>query len=291
MPSFGLRGNIHITETQIKLPSIGWLRLAEHGYLPTSKRARILSATVSERGSDWFVSVQVEEEVAEPMPAMGPALGVDLGIHALAVVSDGTRYDNIKPLAIAHRKIRRLSKELARRTKGGANWHKTKASLGKAHTRVRHMREHYLHDISAGIIGKGPSALGIEDLNIKGMVQNRHVARAISDLGMHELRRQLIYKAEWNGTELVLIDTWYPSSKTCSECGHVRDTLRLSEREFICPNCGVIIDRDLNAALNLAAMAAEAVDIANRQNRRGLPGELGRGKSHEEPGRALQDVA
>ena len=299
--SFTLRGDsILITETHIKLPNarhcpprkrVGPLRLAEHGYLPTSNRARILSATVSERGGDWFVSVQVEEEVAEPEAATGPPIGVDLGIHALAVVSDGTRYENIKPLATAHRKIRRLNKELARRTKGGANWRKTKAQLNKAHTKVRHLREHYLHEISAGIIGKGPCALGLEKLNVKGMQQNRHIARAIADLGMYELRRQLTYKANWNGTELVLVDTWYPSSKTCSECGHVRESLPLDEREFICPECGLVIDRDLNAALNLAAMAAQAVDIANRQNRRGLPGELARGKRHCEPGRGLQLVA
>jgi len=299
--SFTVRGSLAITDTHIRFPRIGWLRLAEHGYLPTSKRVRILSASVSERGADWFVSVQVEEEIAEPMPATGPAVGVDLGIHALAVVSDGTRYENIRPLATAYRKIKRLSKELARRTKGGANWRKTKAKLNKAHSKVRHIREHYLHEITAGIVGKRPSVIGLENLNVRGMQQNRHMARAISDLGMYELRRQLTYKAEWNGTELVLIDRWYPSSKTCSECGHIRESLRLDERDFVCPQCGVVIDRDLNAALNQAAMAAEAVDIANRQNRRGLPGELG-GAGHEiggdadllqaahyEPGRALHE--
>ena len=206
-------------------------------------------------------------------------------------MSDGTRYENIRPLAEMHRKIRRLNKELSRRQKESGHWKRTRAKLARAHGKVRNLRNHYLHEISAGIVAKGAVAVGMETLNVKGMQANRHLARAISDLGLYELRRQVGYKAEWNGSQMILVDQWYPSSKTCSECGYVREKLRLDERSFICPACGVIIDRDLNAALNLAAMAAKAVDIANRQNRRGLPVELVKGKRHEEAGRALHESA
>jgi len=255
--SFTLRGSIQLTETGIKLPRIGWLRLAEHGYMPTTKRARILSVNVSTRdhGLTWYASIQVEESVPEPTPATGEPLGIDLGIHALAVLSDGTVYENIKPLRTAQRKVKRLSKELARRTKGGKNWLKTKAKLNKAHLHARNVRLSYLHQISAETIAKYPRVIVMEDLNVAGMVKNHCLARAIADLGMYEVRRQMSYKAAWNGSEFKLASRWYPSSKACSGCGCIKDGLTLADRTFTCSDCGLAIDRDLNAALNLAALA------------------------------------
>jgi len=253
---FRLMGSIHVTETQIRLPKTGWLRLAEHGYLPVDGRAKFLSATVSETAAgDWYVSLQVEEEVSEPEPAQGEPIGIDLGIHALAVLSDGTVYENPRHLAVHARKIARLSRELARRKQGSANWRKTKAKLAREHECAHNARRHMLHQISAETVAKEPIAIVMEDLNVKGMMANHHLARAISDLGMYELRRQMTYKATWNGSDVLLADTWYPSSKTCSACGHVRETLELDEREYICPHCGLVIDRDLNAAINLKNLA------------------------------------
>jgi putative transposase len=255
--SFNVRGELRITETHIRLPRVGWLRLMEHGYLPTTKNTRILSATVSsdDHGATWYVSVQVEEEVPEPVAATGKVIGIDLGIKSLAVLSDGTVYENIKPLQNVQRKIARLSRELSRRSKGGQNWLKTKAKLNRAHAKARNVRQHYLHEISAETVAKKPSTIVMENLNVKGMTANHHLARAISDLGMYELRRQMAYKAAWNGSQFILADRWEPSSKACSNCGVIRDELRLSERTFTCPDCGFTIDRDLNAALNLAALA------------------------------------
>jgi putative transposase len=229
----------------------------EHGYLPTAKSARILSATVSsdDHGATWYVSVQVEEDVPEPVAATGKVIGIDLGIKSLAVLSDGTVYENIKPLQNVQRKIARLSRELSRRCKGGQNWLKTKAKLNRAHAKARNVRQHYLHEISAETVAKRPSAIVMENLNVKGMTANHCLARAISDLGMYELHRQMAYKAAWNGSQFVLADRWEPSSKACSNCGVIRDELRLAERTFTCPDCGFTIDRDLNAALNLAALA------------------------------------
>jgi len=255
--SFTLRGCIHITETGIKLPRIGWLRLAEHGYLPTSNNVRALSVAVStqDHGATWYASVQVEEETEEPIPATGEPLGLDLGIHALAVVSDGTVYENVKPLAKAQRKVKRLSKELARRRRGGKNWLKTKARLNKAHAHVRNIRQYHLHQISAETVAKRPSTIVMEDLNVSGMMQNHCLARAIADLGMYELRRQVAYKAAWGGSQFKLASQWFPSSKTCSSCGCINDELTLKDRTYVCPDCGFEIDRDLNAARNLVALA------------------------------------
>jgi len=253
---FRLMGSIHVTETKIKLPRIGWLRLAEHGYLPVDGCAKFLAATVSETPTgDWCVSLQVEEEVIGPEPAQGEPIGIDLGIHVLAVLSDGTVYENPRHLDAHARKLARVSRELARRKQGSANWRKTKAKLAKEHEYVRNARRHMLHQISAETVEKEPRAVVMEDLNVKGMMANHSLARAIGDLGMYELRRQMIYKADWNGSGVILADTWYPSSKTCSACGHVRETLRLDEREYICPHCGLVIDRDLNAAINLKNLA------------------------------------
>jgi len=255
--SFALRGNVRVTETAIRLPCIGWLRLAEHGYLPTRKGARILSANVSseDHGRTWYASVQVEEECAEPERATGEPIGIDLGLKSLAVLSDGTVYENIKPLRAMERTVARLSRELARRTQGGANWAKTKAKLNRAHAKAANLRRHYLHDISAQTVAKRPRAIVMENLNVRGMMANGHLARAIADLGMYELRRQMGYKAAWNGSELILADQWEPSSKRCSQCGAMKPNLTLRDRVYVCESCGVVIDRDLNAALNLAALA------------------------------------
>ena len=255
--SFTLYDNIQITETDIRLSRIGWLQLAEHGYLPTSKRARVLFVTISTQnyGETWYVSVQVEEEVPEPEIATGEPLGIDLGIHALAVLSDGTVYENIRPLEKTQRKVRRLSRELERRTKGGKNWLKTKARLNKTHAHVRNIRQYHLHQISARTVAKRPRVIVMEDLNVKGMMKNHHLARAIADLGMSEFRRQMSYKADWNGCQFKLASQWFPSSKTCSNCGYVNSNLTLANRTYVCPNCKFRIDRDLNAARNLVALA------------------------------------
>jgi putative transposase len=257
LQSFNVRGDIRVSDTHVRLPKIGQLRLMEHGYLPTAKRVRILSATVSsqDHGATWYVSLQTEEEISEPKAATGEAIGIDLGIKCLAILSDGTVYENVKPLRQQERKIGRLSRELARRCKGGQNWSKTKAKLTRVHAKARNIRQHELHQISAETVAKRPSAIVMEDLNVNGMMANHCLARAIADLGMYELRRQMSYKAAWNGSQFILADRWYPSSKTCSHCGVIRDELSLAERTFVCPDCGFVIDRDLNAARNLAALA------------------------------------
>ncbi len=247
------RGSIYIETSRIRLPKIGWIRLKEHGYLPT-EGVRILSVAVSERAGRWFASVQVEEEDPRPAPKGDKVIGVDLGIKALAVCSDGMVFENPKALTQGERKLKRLSRELCRRQKGSRNRDKTKAKISRCHMRIANVRKHALHLVSDYLTAKAkPGTIVIEDLNVSGMMQNHHLAKAIADSSMSELRRQIEYKAGWRGIDLVIADRFYPSSKTCSACGAKKPFLRLDERTFVCEKCGFVIDRDLNAARNLAA--------------------------------------
>ena len=265
--SFQLKSTgVELDRARLTSP-IGWVRLKERFYIPMEATRYGTYATISERAGRWFISVLVEEDV-ESVDLTGEVVGVDLGINSLAVVSNGTVFENPKALRNAERKLARLQRELSRRRRGGANWRKTKAKLAAAHYKVACIRSHTLHQISHYLTFElYPSAIVLEDLNVSGMLKNHHLARAISDVGFYELRRQIEYKAEWNGITVMFANRFYPSSKTCSECGSVREKLTLSERLFICPECGVVLDRDLNAAKNLAA-------LVEPQNLRGLPGEL-----------------
>jgi len=252
---FSLRGHLLVTATHIRLPRIGLVRLAEKGYLPVDD-VRILSATVSESAGEWFVSLQVEQTIPDPEPATGPAIGVDLGLHTLAVFSNGVSFDNERPLKMALRKLRRLSREMSRRKEGGRNWTKTKNNLARMHAKVRSVRRHLLHEISSYAVARAkPQTIVLEDLNVRGMMARHTLAQAVGDVGMAELRRQIEYKAAWNGVRVMFADRFYPSSKKCSACGYIKADLRRSDRTYVCESCGVVLDRDLNAAINLAALA------------------------------------
>jgi len=260
-----------VERDRVRLTHIGWVRLKERGYIPTSDSEVKFGVytTVSRCADRWFLSVQVEEEILESENGSTLVLGVDFGLKALAVCSDGTIFENPHALQQEERKLKRLSKELSRRKKGGQNWKKTKRKIQRCHARIANIRKHALHQVSHHVTAKTkPGTVVLEDLNVSGMMQNRHLSKAISDVGFYELRRQTKYKASWNGVKVVIADRFYPSSKICSECGAVKPLLKLSERKYVCEECGTVIDRDLNAAMNLAA-------LAEPQNMRGLPVELG----------------
>jgi putative transposase len=252
---FALR-NINVKRDRVRLQGVGWVRLKERDYLPLTDSGLKFGtyATISQRAGHWFASVVVEESRPELNDRHDTVIGVDFGINALATCSNGKVFENPKPLESALRKLGRLNKELARRKKGGMNWRKTKAKLAKAHKRVADIRAHTLHQISDYLTREvRPACIVIENLNVRGMVKNRHLSRAIFDVGFGELRRQIEYKADWLGIEVLVVDRWYPSSKTCSKCGEVKSDLSLSDRVYRC-DCGLEIDRDMNAALNLAAL-------------------------------------
>lgn len=251
---FTLRGSIIIENNKVRLPRIGWVRLKERGYLPTQD-THLLSVNVSEKAGRWYISAQVREDIPEPANDNTLIIGADLGIKTLVALSNGETFDNPKPLYQEQRKLARLQRELSRRTQGGQNWRKTKAKIQKCHARIANIRKHMLHDISHYVTTTlQPKTIVLENLNVAGMVKNRCLAKAISDVGFGELRRQIEYKAKRLGIEVIVANTFFPSSKTCSGCGCIKDTLALSERTYICEHCGLEIDRDLNAALNLAAL-------------------------------------
>jgi putative transposase len=251
--SFRLTGAIHIFEHAIQLPRLGRLRLKERGYLPM-EGVHILSATVSERAGRWFVSVQVKREVPKPKATYRPVVGVDLGILALATISDGTKIENPHALKRDLGKIKRLQRVVSRRQKGSANREKAVRQLARAHLRVANVRKDALHQVTSRL-AKTKSAVVLEDLNVSGMVQNHHLAQAIADVGFYEFRRQMLYKGQWYGCQVILAAPFYPSSKRCSRCGHIQAKLDLGTRVYICEHCGLIIDRDLNAARNLEQLA------------------------------------
>jgi putative transposase len=247
--SFRMTGVIHIFEHSIQLPRLGRLRLKERRYLPEDG-VHILNATVSERAGRRFVSVQVEKEIPDPKASYQPVVGVDLGILALATVSDGTRIENPRALKRDLGKIKRLQREVSRRKKGSANREKAVRHLARAHLRVANVRKNALHQVTSRL-ARTKSAVALEDLNVTGMIKNHHLAQAILDVGFYEFRRQMLYKGQWYGCQVILANRFYPSSKRCSQCGHIRVEMELSERVYICENCGLMIDRDLNAAINL----------------------------------------
>jgi putative transposase len=263
--SFRLTGSIVVFPDAIQVPRLGRVRLKEHGYLPVAG-VTILAATVSEQAGHWYVSLQVEQERAVPTNT-GPVVGVDLGVKSLATLSDGTVIPNPTPLKRRLKKIKRLHRAVTRKQKGSNNRKKAAHTLGKGYHKASNQRANTLHQVTS-MLAKTKSVIVIEDLNVSGMLKNHHLAQAIADVGFAEFRRQLLYKAAWYGSRVVLASRWEPSSKTCSGCGWVDDDLELSDRVFVCqhpvrPDCGLVRDRDLNAALNLRKLAGSSSESEN----------------------------
>ena len=200
----------------------------------------------------WYVTFTVDTAKPEPLPETGHAIGVDLGVKDFAVTSDGEKIANPRHLDRKARNLARYQRRLADRRKGSANRAKAATKVARAHRKVRSARRDFLHRTSTRLVREN-DIIVIEDLNVSGMVRNRRLARAISDCGWGEFRRQLEYKCERARHELVVIDRWYPSSKTCSACGHLLAGLSLSSRHWTCPSCRARHDRDINAAKNILA--------------------------------------
>jgi putative transposase len=249
--SFRLTGAIHVHEKHIQLPRLGRLLLKEANYLPT-EAGHILSATVSEKAGRWFVSVQVEEEVADPIPATGSVLGVDLGIKTLATTSEAEAFENPQALRKNLKQLARLGRRHSRKKKGSKNRKKSARKLARMHARIARIRANALHQATNAIAKTKPRVIVLEDLNVKGMMKNRKLSRAVGDVGMYEFKRQITYKAEKYGSTVNTVSRWFPSSKTCSCCGWVDEDQDLGDRVFVCERCGYLADRDYNAACNLA---------------------------------------
>jgi putative transposase len=268
--SFRLTGTIVVLSNAIQLPRLGRLRLHERDYLPPD--AKILSATVTEHAGRWYVSVLVEQEQYIPANG-GPVVGVDLGVKTLATLSDGTVEPNPHHLQQRLRKLKRLQRAVSRKQKGGCNRKKAVTRLAALHRKVAHQRANTLHQLISRL-AKTKAVVVIEDLNVSGMLKNHHLAQAIGDVGFYEFRRQLTYKAAWYGCQVVVVSRWEPTSKACSGCGWVNEHLTLMERAFRCQMCDLVLDRDLNAAINLVKLAGSSSDSQN------ACGEDGAGQGH-----------
>ncbi|GGM10926.1 MULTISPECIES: IS607 family element RNA-guided endonuclease TnpB [Micromonospora] len=253
----------------VVLPRLGRLKLHESARRLARRldngTARIMSATVRRDGGRWHVSFTVEVERAERVPARPQSVvGVDVGITHLAVLSTGEMVGNPRHLLDAQQRVRSWGRALPRKTgpdrrtgrRASKRWERAAARLGRAHARVANVRRDGLHKLTTRL-AREHATIVVEDLNVAGMLRNRRLARNIADAAFAEIRWYLTYKTLWNGGRLVVADRWYPSSKTCSGCGAVKAKLALSEREYECEACGLVLDRDHNAALNLAALAAD----------------------------------
>ena len=214
-------------------------------------------AVARESDGRWYVTFMMDSDGPESLPQAGRAAGVDLGVKDFAVTSDGERIANPRNLERKARNLARYQRRLARCRKGSANRSKAKVKVARAHRKVRNARRDFLHRASIRLVREN-DLIVVEDLAVMNMLKNRKLARAISDCGWGEFRRQLEYKCERYGRQLVVIDRWYPSSKTCSACGHLLAALSLGTRTWQCPSCGTRHDRDINAATNILA-AGQAV--------------------------------
>jgi putative transposase len=236
------------------IPKLGWVRMRE----ALRFTGRIVSATVSRRADRWHVSITVEGIEASLPPAENQGVaGIDLGVSVLATLSTGEQWPGPKALRSLLDQLRCLSRSLSRKVKDSRNRDRAKRRLARLHARIANMRRDNLHKLTTSVTRRFHT-IGIEDLNVRGMLGNRCLARAIADMGFHELRRQLSYKAAWRGGHVVVVDRWYPSSKTCSCCGHRLEELALGTRSWTCPGCRVHHDRDVNAAVNLKKMVSFA---------------------------------
>ena len=240
--------NIKVLDKTIQLPKLGKVKCR----ISKEVKGRILSATVSRNPSGkYFVSLCCTDVEIEPLPSTGGVTGLDMGLKSFAVDADGNEYPNHKYLAQSEKKLARLQRQLSRKTKGSKCREKARIKVARLHEHISNQRKDMLHKLSTELIRQN-DVICIEDLAPKNMVKNHRLAKSISDASWGEFRRQLTYKANWYGKKLVVIDRFYPSSQLCSVCGaQWSGTKDLSVRKWTCPTCGIVHDRDINAAKNI----------------------------------------
>ena len=252
----------------LKLPRIGRVHCMENVYKRVAG-AHLVRVSVSRRAGSWYASLTVEREPTATHTPKGGAVGVDLGVKNLAILSDGAVVPNPRALGTKLKALRKAQQALSRKVKGSARREKAKERVARLHARVADVRADAIHKATTMIAGNY-NTVCIEDLNVAGMVKNHCLARSVSDAAFGEFRRQLEYKTARSGARLHVVDRWYRSSKTCSGCGSVKAKLSLSERTYRCDSCGLVLDRDLNAAINIcvAGSAPETLNARGEDVRR-----------------------
>lgn len=244
-------GKVYLAKCADPLP-IRWSRQLPKGAVPSTITVRLTPSGC------WYVSLLVDISIAPLPPATGK-LGIDLGISSLLTLSDGTKITNPKTFRAKRRKLRKAHKALARKQKGSNNRYKARLKVARIHAEIADARQDHLHKLTTQLIRENQMIV-VEDLAVKNTIKNHKLALSISDASWGEIVRQLEYKAEWYGRELVKIDRWFPSSKRCSNCGHIVDKMPLNIRDWVCPDCGCNHDCDVNAAKNILA-AGLAVSV------------------------------
>ncbi|BAG09190.1 RNA-guided endonuclease InsQ/TnpB family protein [Finegoldia magna] len=259
------KGDCLCERHRIKIPTLGWIKIKEKGYIPTSKDDYVVkSGAISYKAGRYYISclVDIEEPPKQILKPFG--LGIDLGLEKFAVISNGNVYKNInksKKIIKLEKKLRHEQKCLSRKyeqlknNKKGESTHKNIlkqiAKVQKTHLKLSNIRTDYINKIINELVKTKPAYIVIENLNISGMIKNRYLSKSISNQRFYEFRQKLFNKCNFHGIELRIADRFYPSSKTCHSCGSIKKDLKLSDRIYKCPTCGEIIDRDLNASLNL----------------------------------------
>jgi putative transposase len=238
---------------------LGWLKLRQS----IRFTGQLKQVTISLKAGKWFASFLVDtDDIVEQEPRSNDVVGVDLGLKELATLSNGKVFTNIRSLQSKNKKLRKLNKKLSRQQRASKNWIKTRDKLAKLYYYTTEARKSVLHNLTSYLVHNFKT-ISIEDLDVSEMLKNRKLARSIADVGFYEFRRQLEYKAKLYGREVVVVDRFFPSSKTCSSCGHIKSDLKLSDRVYECKECGLKLDRDLNASYNLRKVATRSGDTIN----------------------------
>jgi putative transposase len=277
---FKAEGNI------IHIPSIGWIRMSQSLRFP----GRPLSVVVSRSAGKYFASIQVElsdDHVYSHTCKSQASVGIDLGVKDLVVLSTGEKFENLRVLRFHEQKLRRVQKAFSRKRKGSRNRAKARGLLAKCHEKIRNIRSNNLHSLTSYLV-ENFRFIGVEDLNVSGMLKNHKLSKSIADASFFEIKRQLSYKSKLAGSEVVEIDRFFPSTKLCYACGFKLDSLDLSVRKWECPQCGRGHDRDVNAAINILNEAArghlEAENACGEGIRRGGRKAVSRSSTKQEGG-------
>lgn len=253
--SFGLNNlNFHIEGNHIKLAKMQPMRTAEELRFD----GKIISGTISYVADKWYISIAVEVKKDLSLPKTGKYVGVDLGVKDVAITSDGCKFANPRWIHKSEKKLKRLNRELARRQRESKRRERTRLRLARQHNRVANQRKDWLHKITTYLV-RNYDVISLENLNVRGMVKNHNLAKAITNVAFGEFNRQIEYKAQMYWRRIYRVDRFFPSSKTCSVCGCIQDKMPLHIREWTCPECGTHHDRDINAATNLLRQAMSEV--------------------------------